>query len=879
MLLKLKAVPNITIISAHAPHNGYPSQDRQKFFNDLADTIHQIPAHDMILIGGDLNAEIGNEKLRKDSQIRGPFTYKSTPTKKGSNGWLLLELCEKSGMRIIQSFFQTPAKHLWTHKRPKGDLVQLDHILVNGKWIKSIKKCRAYNSVPINSDHRILTATVSITLKSYSNLRSTPKTDWKALGIPDIKQNFDQTFKTAYNPIGDNIQEDYDNFLKATQVATNLLPKVLPQKKRKVISKLSDEIRKKRNTVQAQIKKNSNSTNKAELKQLNEKLRQQYKQDVMIELQKHCEDLTKADRMGDIRKTWQIVHKISGKKDNRKLIGCMKFPDGTPMEEKQVTSEWAKYFAGILGGSPHIIQPEDLPPPASTDLPIPITPFTQEEIETVVHAAKSHKAPGLDELSIDFLKNGDKHIQLCLLDITNQVFEQKTPPCQWKKSVINPIPKIGSASFMSNHRGISLMSVAAKLYNKMLLNRIQPQIDPILRDNQCGFRRDRSCVDQIHILRRIIEGAEALCLPLVATYIDFKKAFDSINRQMMFAILRHYGIPQQIVDAIKCVYDDSQSCVRNNGELSEFFEVMKGVFQGGTLAPYLFDITLDYPMKKAEKNYGFITHHRLSSRKPEVKLPDLDFADDVALLDDSLDQAQKHLESVADECKKIGLEINLKKTKYSTYNINSEKHLHLDSIPIEKTDNFKYLGAMTRSSTDDINRRRALAFSTFHKMNNIWNNNDIPLDLKVKIFKVSVLTIFLYGCETWIITEMDADCINSLATICYRKILHIDQVIEHVTNQEVLRRVKTQELIFHVQKRQLEKTGHRLRKPEGSFANRYAIYEPSHGHRTPGRPRKTYRDQIATIINANNKPSETEIREYAQDRANWKKIIKDRTGI
>ena len=81
------------------------------------------------------------------------------------------------------------------------------------------------------------------------------------------------------------------------------------------------------------------------------------------------------------------------------------------------------------------------------------------------------------------------------------------------------------------------MSIAAKVYNKVLLNRIMPKVDKILRPNQAGFRKGRSCTQQVHILRRIFEGAKAKQLPLFATFIDFKKAFDSINRSMMFALI------------------------------------------------------------------------------------------------------------------------------------------------------------------------------------------------------------------------------------------------------------------------------------------------------------------------------------------------------
>ena len=134
-------------------------------------------------------------------------------------------------------------------------------------------------------------------------------------------------------------------------------------------------------------------------------------------------------------------------------------------------------------------------------------------------------------------------------------------PDLWSFMNIVPVPKSGDLSKTDNYRGISLICIIAKMYNRMILNRIRSVIDGRLRYNQNGFRSKRTTVAQILTLRRIIEGVKANNLQAVMTFIDFKKAFDSIHRGKMMRILKAYGIPPNLLQAIEKMYTNTKAKV------------------------------------------------------------------------------------------------------------------------------------------------------------------------------------------------------------------------------------------------------------------------------------------------------------------------------
>ena len=335
-------------------------------------------------------------------------------------------------------------------------------------------------------------------------------------------------------------------------------------------------------------------------------------------------------------------------------------------------------------------------------------------------------------MTAEALKDGGNFIIDELLKICKLVYEECQAPFQWTSSLIIPLPKKGNLQLMTNYRGISLMSIAAKVYNRMILNRIRTIIDAKLRKNQAGFRTGRSCIQQINILRRIMEGAFSQNIPL---FIDFKKAFDSIDRAMMFAILRHYGIPEKIVSAIRVMYDQSKSQVYLQGQLSEPFNITTGVLQGDVLAPFLFIIVIDYVSRESAGEFGYLTHKgnnqdqsgrqmRSTTRQLEYRVNDLAFADDISLLENDASRAQQQLDLLKIKARTTGLEINVKKTEQMRLNQPSDSppapKLVIDGEEKAIVDDFKYLGSYVGSTEHDINVRIGLALAAFAKLNLVY---------------------------------------------------------------------------------------------------------------------------------------------------------------
>ena len=633
--------------------------------------------------------------------------------------------------------FQKRKRRLWTFQnRGTGRRYQLDYIIVRQKWRNSVHNSQAFNSFKsVGSDHRVVIAKIKLSLRTSKSKRSV-KYDWDAFQADHhIQMRYTVEVRNRFQGLvnEEDITEKYERFIKANQKAmeTHVPEKQKIRRSNRSIHPNVIQARGHLSKANENLNKNWNNENLEELNKAKQNLYNAYDEIREQELTEMTQRIEQTHRDSKYREAWSVINEMTGRKKSKE--GQI---SGANAEERIL--EWFNHFDNLLGKAPIVEDENENIPLVLENLEINDGPFTNNELQAAKKKLKNRKSPGPDGIPPEVIKCCN--LDDVILYFCNKALIDGLRPSQWSLSNIQPVPKTGDLSLTDNYRGISLTCIISKLLNRMILNRIKEKLDHVLRFNQNGFRKSCSTLYQILAIRRIIEESKKNNLSAVLCFIDFRKAFDSINRDKMIKILRAYGIPTNLLNAIENMYTNTRARVISQDGVTDEFEIKAGVLQGDTLAPYLFVIVLDHALRTAIDKYsedlGFTITPRRSSRYPAETISDLDFADDICLLSDTIEKAQKLLKRVETACRKVGLHLNAKKTEVVPINV-PLPYIPLKTIErqeLKSVDDFKYLGSWVKSSEQDVKVRKALAWKALNKKKSVWKSN---LTRRVKIVEIS----------------------------------------------------------------------------------------------------------------------------------------------
>ena len=559
-----------------------------------------------------------------------------------------------------------------------------------------------------------------------------------------------------------------------------------------------------------------------------------------------CEAVDRHVKTGDARLAFRAIRELRTPVSRTRCAGVLG-ADGNVLSEEDAPKRWAEHFEELHGADPpsRMLPAEDAVP-LVPDPPVSTAEPTLAEIRKALGQLKDGKAPGVCGVYAEMLKVGGEATLRWLHTLTCSVWNTGVIPTDWKRGLIVPIWKgKGDARECSNYRGVTLLSVPGKVFARVLLNRIRQQLLDHQRPEQSGFTPKRSTVDRILALRVLTERLREYDRAVLAAYIDFKKAFDSVSREALWRLLELRGIPTRLVRLISALYSGTESAVKCGAARSDFFPVHTGVRQGCVLAPSLFSTCMDWIMDRVVGGSG------CGVSFGEAQITDLDFADDAVIFAETLDVLTEALETLSEEAEPLGLRVSWVKTKIQEFGSILDaamKSCRVAGEEVEIVEKFTYLGSVVHSSTSceaEVARRLGLAYGAMNSLEKtVWRSRYLSRKTKVRIFGSLVMPVLLYSCEAWTLTGELKRRLGTFVCNSLRKILGI-RWQDQVSNQKVLRIAGMSCVTCQIRLRQLRSFGHVMRFPSSDPANKIlSAGEPKGWRRPAGRPRKRWLEQL-----------------------------------
>jgi len=863
----------MNVIQCYAPTNDSKDETKDQFYNQLQSIIAQYPENDVNILMGDLNAKIGSDNIGYE-EIMGRHGLGEM----NENGERFADLCAMNNLVIGGSIFPHRRVHKATWVSPNLTTEnQIDHICVSKKFRRSLQDVRVRRGADVASDHHLLVAKLKLKLKKNWAAPTTSRQKYNVglLKDPDTCRDFSLSLQNKYEVLQELLEDELEMESKwqqvknvVTETCREVVGPMRYQQKEWISAETLEKI-KDRKHKKAAINNSRTRAAKAKARgdfsEANRRVQRSVRSDKRKYIDSLADEAEAAAASNNMRQLYDTTRKLSGKYSRPERP--VKDKDGNTLQgaEKQL-SRWAEHFEDLLNrptppNPPHII-------PADTDLPINCDHPTRTEIRKAIQQLRNGKAAGPDNIPAEALKADLTTMVEMLYPLFKQIWEEEEVPADWKEGYLIKLPKKGDLSNCANYRGITLLSVPGKVFNRVLLERMKGQVDTLLRDQQAGFRKNRSCVDQIATLRIIVEQSLEWNTSLYINFVDYEKAFDSVDRNTMWKLLRHYGVPGKLVTLIRNSYEGMTCRVVHGGQLTSSFTVRTGVRQGCLLSPFLFLLVIDWAMKVS-------TEHQRNGIQWTLleQLDDLDFADDLALLSHSHQQMQLKTSELARTSITTGLKIHEGKTKILKINARSQDPVTLNGKELEEVDTFTYLGSIIdkEGGTDaDVKARIGKARAAYLQLKSIWSAREVSTQTKIRLYNSNVKSVLLYGAETWRTTKSTIKKVQTFMNSCLKRILCIHWP-EVISNVELWQRTNQLPAGEEIRRRRWRWIGHTIRKPSTNITRQALKWNPQ-GKRKRGRPRNTWRRDLNADMKRMGK-SWQELERAAQDRRLWRAVV------
>ncbi len=715
-----------------------------------------------VIMAGDLNSRTAsnsqinsmNDNIFESLQESQPVNLnrKSQDNVVNNYGKFLLNLCTTFDLCILNGVCKGDLQGCYTYISETGSSVNDYFILSNDLYALIHSTCELCVTGRIESDHMPLTFRVIFPKENVcsdevsQHEQIIEKFVWDNLNAPTFTSLMctDETcaiLDEAISLIDLDIDKALDIFNNCIKEKAECMKKQITIKNGRKLDEWFDwECKVGRRNVRRLLKKYSRSL-LADDRSAFCLARREYK-NLLKKKKKDFYDVLLDKLISSVKNQkdfWEFVHKISPKRKS--------------VYNNISLDSWFQHFRALLEKEVDFdFDDENAVQDNESSLNRPIS---KEEVLLAFKKLKNKKAAGPDGIIGEMLKNSGTYVIDFFVKFFNALFEKGIFPTKWTESIVFPLFKKGDVNNPNNYRGISLGDASCKLYSTIINLRLQEwvEVNNITGEHQAGFKKNYSTIDHMFTLLAFVQKQFSLNRKLYVAFIDFEKAFDSINRKLLWPILLKNGINGKLYRCIKSMYNSVKVRVRCGSKMTDYINCTFGVKQGDVCSPVLFSLFINELALEVIQN----GRHGASFINDYFELFILLLADDVVLLSETVIGLQTQLNSLQRASSSLQLKVNMSKSNIVVFRkggyLGARERWTYDSVVLPVVNVYKYLGVLfstklsfTASCHDLTSKAKNAALCIMQKLRMLNNNS---FELFLKLFDSQVQPIALYGAELW----------------------------------------------------------------------------------------------------------------------------------
>uniref|UniRef100_A0A8D8UAM4 Craniofacial development protein 2 n=1 Tax=Cacopsylla melanoneura TaxID=428564 RepID=A0A8D8UAM4_9HEMI len=851
MKIRTESVDTL-IIQVYMPTSRAKDDEVEEIYKQIEEIIEENGKGQIrTIVMGDWNSVVGEEST---DGIVGKFGY----GKRNERGERLIQFCKQKNLWIANTWFKHHKRRLYTWKRP-GDTMrfQIDYILINDRFKNSIKNAKTYPGADVHTDHTLLAAEVRTRLKHIKKKSTFKKWNTEKLKTSEAEQYQSEIEEKLMNIAPQECVKEEWNIVKDTileSLEKNIGKKTARTKKEWITQEMLYKMEERR-----KWKCDSSENGRRQYRKLNNELRRETDKAREIWMEEQCEKIEELERYSKIEEMYRVVKNLTTKKAKTISKQGMRRKDGRVTSSEEENKEiWVEYIKELYDSEANE-RMDEMESQEECDQNRIGTEIEEWEVKKALKELKYNKALGCDNIPSEALKALGPCALARMTHIINRIYDTGTWPEDLLKTILLPLPKKPNATECKDYRTISFICHLTKTITRIMIKRIEKKVEENIGEDQFGFRKGKGTRDAMGCVRMLAERLMDVNRDMYVCFIDWEKAFDRVNWNILMKILKDIQINWKDRRLIRELYKGQKVVVRVENEETEEVIIGRGVRQGCCMSPALFNLYAEKLLEEALINErGIVVGNE--------NLKNIKYADDQAVLAESIVDLQRMVENIKEAGKKYGMKINAGKTKVMKIGREEERmNVVLEGQTLEQVEHFRYLGGMIYSNgscTKEIRSRISMGKTAFVKVNDILTARRIPLTLRKRFAKCYIWSVVLYGSETWTLRKKEEKYLESFEMWLWRRIENI-KWSDKIRNEEVLRRVGEERRILEtIRGRKSSWIGHILRR---DCLQRRIMEGSIEGRRSRGRKKF---GMLTDILKGR---SYEEMKANAQDRESWRR--------